>query len=79
MKAMKFTHGRNRVVIEEVSPQLDGGKHPVRRVLGGEVSVTAAIFADGHDLLAARLLYRSKNERRWRFAPATPHRRCWVH
>jgi starch synthase (maltosyl-transferring) len=69
MKAMKFTHGRNRVVIEEVSPQLDGGKHPVRRVLGGEVSVTAAIFADGHDLLAARLLYRSKSERRWRFAP----------
>jgi starch synthase (maltosyl-transferring) len=69
MKAMRFTDGRNRVVIEEVSPQLDGGKHPVRRVLGGEVSVTAAIFADGHDLLAARLLYRYKNERRWRFVP----------
>ncbi len=66
---MNPTDGRKRVVIEDVSPQLDGGRHAVRRVVGREISVTAAIFADGHEQLAARLLYRPKSEKRWRFAP----------
>lgn len=65
---MKFARGRSRVVIEDVGPQVDGGSHPVRRVLGEDVTITAAIFADGHDLLAGRLLYRHKSERRWRFS-----------
>ncbi len=69
---MKLSEGRKRVVIEDVSPQLDGGRHPVRRVVDNEISVKAAIFADGHDLLAARLLYRPKSERRWRSAPMYP-------
>jgi starch synthase (maltosyl-transferring) len=66
---MKRPDGRQRVVIEDVSPQLDGGRHPVRRVIDGPISVSAAIFADGHDQLAARLLYRAKSERTWRSAP----------
>jgi starch synthase (maltosyl-transferring) len=66
---MKFAHGRSRVVIEEITPQIDGGRHPVCRTVGSELAVTAAIFADGHDLLAARLLYRYSTERRWCFTP----------
>lgn len=66
---MKFARGRNRVAIEDVAPQIDAGNHPIRRVTGDEVTVTAAIFADGHDLVAARVLYRHKSERRWRFSP----------
>jgi starch synthase (maltosyl-transferring) len=66
---MKFTHGRSRVVIEDVAPQIDGGSHPVRRVVGNSVAVSAAIYADGHDLLAVQILYRHKTERRWRSAP----------
>jgi starch synthase (maltosyl-transferring) len=58
--------GRNRVVIEEVMPQLDCGRHPVRRIEGDELKVTAAIYGDGHELLAARLLYRHSSERRWK-------------
>src|SRR5580698_11104368 len=68
---MKPAQGRNRVVIEAISPQVDAGRHPACRILGDEVVVTAAIFADGHDHLAARLLYRHNSERRWRFAPMT--------
>ncbi|ACB74393.1 alpha-1,4-glucan--maltose-1-phosphate maltosyltransferase [Opitutus terrae] len=50
--------GRCRVIIEGVTPQLDGGRYPIKRVLGEEVVVEADIFADGHDSLSARLLYR---------------------
>jgi starch synthase (maltosyl-transferring) len=66
---MKFADGRRRVVIEDVAPQIDAGSHPVRRIIGDEVMVSAAIYADGHDLLAARILYRHRAERAWRSAP----------
>lgn len=68
---MKPANGRNRVVIEEITPQVDGGRHPVCRIVGDKVVVNAAIFGDGHDLLSAQLLYRRSNERRWRTAPMT--------
>jgi starch synthase (maltosyl-transferring) len=68
---MKPPHGRNRVVIEEVKPQIDSGRHPVCRIVGNDVVVTAAIFADGHDHLAAQLHYQRSTERRWRSTPMT--------
>ena len=66
---MKPCDGRQRVVIEDVTPQLDAGSHPIRRVVGEEVVVTAAIFADGHDQPGARVLYRHESESSWRFVP----------
>jgi starch synthase (maltosyl-transferring) len=69
MNAMKLTDGRRRVVIEGVSPQIDAGVHPVRRVCGCALLVSAAIFADGKDEIAARVLYRHASQKRWRFAP----------
>src|SRR5580698_2953108 len=71
MDGMKPAHGRSRVIIEEVAPQIDAGQYPVCRIVGDEVQVTTAIFADGHDHLAARLLYRHNSERRWRSSPMT--------
>ncbi len=69
MDVIKPAQGRSRVVIEDVAPQIDAGRRPVRRILGDELRVTAAIFADGHDHVAARLLYRNRSDRRWRFVP----------
>jgi starch synthase (maltosyl-transferring) len=69
MDKMNDAHGRNRVVIEDVAPAVDAGRYPARGSVGDQVTVTAAIFADGHDLLAARLLYRHKTEQRWRLLP----------
>ena len=66
---IKPSQGRSRVVIEEITPQIDAGRHPVCRVLGDTVAVTAAIFADGHDHVAARLLYRPDGETEWRSTP----------
>lgn len=72
LRQVKPAEGRRRVVVEEVKPQVDCGRYPVKRVIGDQVEVTAAIFADGHDHVAGRLLYRRMNERRWRTTPMLP-------
>ena len=48
----------HRVVIENVQPQVDCGRFPVKRTVGDRVSVTADIFTDGHDILYAVLRHR---------------------
>ncbi len=63
---MKPIEGRKRVIIEEVTPQIDGGRYPAKRVVGDEVVVSAAVFGDGHDHVAGRLLYRPAGESAWR-------------
>ncbi len=61
--------GRRRVVIERVEPEIDGGRFPVKRVVGERVVVRADLFADGHDAVAARLLYRGPGQEGWQEAP----------
>ncbi len=61
--------GRSRIIIEQVSPVVEGGRYPAKRVIGQKVRVEADIFADGHDLITARLLYKGPHDRSWRTAP----------
>lgn len=61
--------GRSRVVIEDVTPQIECGKFAVKRIVGETIEVRAAIFGDGHDHVAARLLYKPEHEQEWRTAP----------
>lgn len=61
--------GRRRVVIENLKPEIDGGRFPIKRVIGEKVVVTADLFADGHDSISARLLYRGPGENGWRDVP----------
>ena len=63
---------RRSIVIERVGPQLDGGRYPVKRVVGDQLLVTADIVADGHDLLDAALLVRADDEEVWHEAPMRP-------
>ncbi len=49
--------GRRRVVIERLSPQVDCGRFPIKRVVGEKVTVEADVFADGHDRVACQILY----------------------
>ena len=63
---------RRSIVIERISPELEGGRYPVKRVVGDALLVTADIFADGHDLLDAALLLRADDEDAWREAPMRP-------
>jgi starch synthase (maltosyl-transferring) len=41
--------GRRRVVIENVSPNVDGGRFAAKRVVGDVLTVEADAFTDGHD------------------------------
>ncbi|ARU31292.1 alpha-1,4-glucan--maltose-1-phosphate maltosyltransferase [Sulfuriferula sp. AH1] len=58
--------GRQRVVIENVRPEIDAGRFPVKRVIGQSVEVEADAFTDGHDALRCVLRYRHESESRWR-------------
>jgi starch synthase (maltosyl-transferring) len=57
--------GQNRVIIENVQPVVDGGRYIARRSVGERVDVTASIFADGHDHIRARVLYKKVNDAKW--------------
>jgi starch synthase (maltosyl-transferring) len=54
-----------RVVIENVQPQVDCGRFPIKRVVGDRVKVTADIFADGHDMLHAVLRHKPAGQPDW--------------
>lgn len=54
-----------RIVIEAVMPSVDGGKFPVKRIIGEPVEIEADVFADGHDKLAVALLWRTADEAEW--------------
>jgi starch synthase (maltosyl-transferring) len=58
--------GRVRVIIEGLSPEIDGGRFPAKRTLGDKVRVEADIFTDGHDSIAAVLAYKHASESSWR-------------
>jgi starch synthase (maltosyl-transferring) len=54
--------GHLRVLIESVTPSLDDGRYPVKRVRGDEVVVEADLVADGHDVLGGWLLFRRQGD-----------------
>jgi starch synthase (maltosyl-transferring) len=64
--------GRRRVAIEGVSPEIDSGRFPIKRTVGQEVVVHAAIFADGHDQLRCMLKWRTSDAADWNEIPMKP-------
>ncbi len=66
------TGGRRRVVIEAISPELDGGQIPIKRTLRERVVVEADVFGDGHDQVACALLWRATAKGEWQRAPMRP-------
>ena len=56
------------MVIENLNPEVDCGRFPIKRVVGEKVVVMADIFSDGHDAVAARILYRKEETSGWRQA-----------
>ena len=59
----------SRVAIERVSPEVDAGRFAAKRIAGDRVEVRATIFADGHEVLAAEVLYRRDGADGWSRSP----------
>jgi starch synthase (maltosyl-transferring) len=61
--------GRRRVIIEGITPEVDGGRFPAKRTVGDLVRVEADVFTDGHDAIAASLLARHEGSATWLEVP----------
>jgi starch synthase (maltosyl-transferring) len=59
----------SRIQIQDVEPQLDCGRYPVKACVDDEVQVSATIFRDGHDTIRAVVRVRPRGTRRWREVP----------
>ena len=71
-KESPIEEGRQRAVIESVSPQIDNGRFAVKRVVGDLVEVEADCFTDGHDALGVVLQWRRGGESVWKETPMAP-------
>ncbi|HEY8527337.1 MAG TPA: alpha-1,4-glucan--maltose-1-phosphate maltosyltransferase [Acidimicrobiales bacterium] len=58
-----------RIVIDDIHPRTPSGRYPAKAVVGERVPVSATIFKDGHDRLAARVRWRRAGKRTWHSAP----------
>ena len=65
----RYWSPENRIVIECVYPEIDGGRYPVKRCIGSVFEAWADIFRDGHDVIVAALVHRAADESSWHRAP----------
>ena len=59
----------DRVVVQKVEPEVDGGRFPIKRIVGESVRVRADIVSDGHDALHAVLRHRPAAQAQWDEVP----------
>jgi len=64
-KAKSKSETWSPIIIEKVDPEVDSGRYPIKREVGDRLEVSADIFKEGHDVLAAVLRYRTINETTW--------------
>jgi starch synthase (maltosyl-transferring) len=57
------------VWVANVSPELDAGRFPVKRVVGETLEVSADILREGHEALAAVLKFRTVKDTAWQEVP----------
>ena len=62
-----------RFIIEDLYPSIDCGRFPVKRVVGEPITVWADILRDGHDVIAAAILWRNETGSEWKTAPLRLH------
>jgi starch synthase (maltosyl-transferring) len=60
------------VVIENVTPLVDGGRYPIKRTIGEDTVVEADIYKGGHDVVSAVLKWRKAGVARWHETPMIP-------
>ena len=58
----------DRIIVSEVTPQVDCGRWPAKACVGDEVQVAATVARDGHEILRAVVRHR-RGRSRWREEP----------
>ncbi|MFC4721852.1 alpha-1,4-glucan--maltose-1-phosphate maltosyltransferase [Geojedonia litorea] len=56
---------QKRVVIDYVSPQVNCGEFFIKRIVNEVVNINAHVLVDGHDVIAASILYKHEKEKTW--------------
>ena len=60
------------IIIEGVTPSIDGGRYPIKRVIGEPCVVEADIFRDGHQIIRAAIKYRRQADESFCEVPMEP-------
>src|SRR5262245_40109917 len=66
-----------RIQIQDVAPQVDGGRYPVKRTVGDRVDVRARVFRDGHETLGAAVRWKLRGATRWAESALQPVGNDW--
>lgn len=65
--------------IENIIPLIDGGRFPIKRIAGERIEISADIYRDGHEIIAAAIIWRLEAGRDWsRAAMAHDINDSWV-
>lgn len=59
-------------IIRRITPSLDNARYAIKRAVGGEITVEADIFKEGHDEVTAMLKWRPVGAPAWRETPMRP-------
>ena len=51
-----------RIGLIDVSPLVAGGRYPAKAVVGGVIDVAATVFREGHDAVAANVVWKAPSE-----------------
>jgi starch synthase (maltosyl-transferring) len=57
---------QKRVVIDYVYPKINDGDFFIKRVVNEIITVNAHVLVDGHDVIAASVLYKHEKEKNWK-------------
>jgi starch synthase (maltosyl-transferring) len=68
-REVEFATNSGSFLIEDVYPIVDAGRFPVKRIVNEPIEVWADVFRDGHDVIAAEVLWRPTRSNEWRRAP----------
>jgi starch synthase (maltosyl-transferring) len=69
MPLPKSAEPPRRILIQQVRPQVDCGRYPVKATAGDTLAVSATIIRDGHEVLGASVRWKRPGATRWSEAP----------
>jgi len=72
LRAPTDVHAPPRVIIEGITPIVDGGSFPIKRAEGEFIDVGADVFAEGHEILRVLLKHRHIGDSNWIETPMAP-------